>query len=78
MASQSSAAEGVDGAISEWVTGECNRISGQGLTPGGEEMHAGLVEASKLRELEAWQKLGVFSPHEACKEQKQIVQARWV
>ena len=33
-ASPSSAVEGADGAISAWVADECNRFSGQRLTPG--------------------------------------------
>ena len=75
---QSSAVEGVDGAISAWVADEFNRVSGQELTPEGKEIHADSVEAGKLRELEDWEKSDVFSPHEARKVQKQIVQTRWI
>ena len=41
-------------------------------------MRADLVGEGKLRELEYWGKFDVFSPHEACENQKQIVQTRWV
>ena len=41
-------------------------------------MHADLGRAGRLRELEAWEKFDVYSPHEACKEQKQIAQTRGV
>ena len=41
-------------------------------------MHADLGRAGRLRELEAWEKFNVYSPHEACKEQKQIAQTRRV
>ena len=51
--------EGVDGAISAWVAGACNRISGQELTPEEDEVHADLVEADKLRELDTWEKFDV-------------------
>ena len=77
-ASQSSVVEGVDGAISAWVADECNRISGQDLTPEEEEVHADSVEAGKLREPEEWEKFDVSPPHEACKVKKQIAQTRWV
>ena len=51
--------EGVDGAISAWVAGECNRILGQESTPEEDEVHADLVEADKLRGLDAWEKFDV-------------------
>ena len=51
---------------------------GQEVTLEEEELHADLEEAGKLRELEAWGKFDVFPPREACKEQKRIVQTRWV
>ena len=76
--SQPSVVEGVDGAISAWVADECNRISGQDLTPEEEEVHADSVEAGKLREPEEWEKFDVSPPHEACKVKKQIAQTRWV
>ena len=41
-------------------------------------MHADLVEAGKLRELEAGGKFDVFPPREGCKVQKQIAGARRV
>ena len=41
-------------------------------------MNADLGRAGRLRELEAWEKFDVYSPHEACKEQKQIAQTRGV
>ena len=74
-ARQSSAVEGADGAISVRVADERNRILGQELTPEEEEVRADLVEAGKLRELEAWENFNVFSPQEAY-EKTQIAQAR--
>ena len=41
-------------------------------------MRADLVNEGEKRELEAWGKLDVFSPHSACAVQKQLVQTRWV
>ena len=76
-ANPSAAIEGVDGAISARVADERNRISGQELTPEEAELHADLVAAGKQREFAAWRKFDVFSPHEACKAKKQIVQTRW-
>ena len=69
--------EGVDDAMSAGVADECNRISGQELNPEEEEMRADLVNAGKQRELAAWAKFDVFSPHEASRVQKQIVETRW-
>ena len=64
-ASPSATAEGVDGAISAWVANECNRFSGEDLTLGEEDVHAHSKQAGKPRELEAWGKFDVCSPHEA-------------
>ena len=50
---QASVVEGADGAISAWIADERNRASGQELSLGGEQMHAGLVREGKLRELAA-------------------------
>ena len=36
---RSSVAEGVDGAVSAWVAGECDRVLGQELPPGAEEQN---------------------------------------
>ena len=69
---------GADGAISAWVADECNRILGQELSPGEEELHADLAEGGKLREPESWEKFDVFSPREACEVRKQITQTRRV
>ena len=57
---------------------ERNRILGQELTPGEEDMHADLVTAGKSRGLAAWEKFDVFSPNKDGEVQKQIVQTRWV
>ena len=45
---QSSVVKGVDGAISAWVADECNRVSGQDLSPEEGEMHAELAHEGKL------------------------------
>ena len=74
----SAAVEGVDGAISAWVTDECNRIPGQELSQEEKRMHVDLVNKGKRRELAAWGMFDGFSPLSACKVQKQIVQTRWV
>ena len=66
------------GAISAGVADECNRTLGQELTPVEEEIRADLVNAGKQRELAAWAKFDAFSPHEASRVQKQIVETRWV
>ena len=47
---QSSVVKGVDGAISAWVADECNRVSGQDLSPGEGEMRAELAHEGKLHE----------------------------
>ena len=77
-AKPSAAIEDVDGAISAWVADECDRILRQELTLEEAEVHANLATAGKQRELADWREFDVFSPHEACKAQKQIVQTRWV
>ena len=72
----SAAVEGVDGAISAWVTDGCNRIPGQELSQEEKEMHVDLVNKGKRRELAAWGMFDGFSPLSACKVQEQIVQTR--
>ena len=49
----SAAVEGVDGAISAWVTDECNRIPGQELSQEEKGMHVDLANEGKRRELAA-------------------------
>ena len=68
----------MDGAISEWVADECNRILGQELPREPEAMHADLAEARKQRKLAAWGEFDDISPQNACHVQKQIIQSRWV
>ena len=41
-------------------------------------MHAELVQDGKRRELEAWGKFEAFSPLNARRAQKQLVDTRWV
>ena len=77
-ASQSSVAEDVDGAISAWVADGRSSISRRELTREKSELRADSVEAGKPRELEAWEKFDVFSPHEARNVQRQIAHARCV
>ena len=52
-ARQSSVVEGVDGAVSAWVEDGSYRELGQGLSPGGEEQRAALVQAAKIKEPDA-------------------------
>ena len=61
-AEQSSNKEGVDGAVSVWVADGRNRVLGQELSPEGEEQYAGLVQAAKIKELDAWETFDVFEP----------------
>ena len=52
--------EGVAGAESAWVADECNRVPGQGLSPGEEGKHAEFVEAANFKEFDARQEFGVL------------------
>ena len=58
----SAAVEGVGGAISTSVADECNRVLGQELSPGEDEMRADLVNEEAKRKLDAWEKFDAFSP----------------
>ena len=64
-AAQSSAAQGADGAISAWVTDDCNRVLGQELSPGEEKQHAHLAHEGKLRELADLKKFDVYTKRNA-------------
>ena len=68
----------MDGAISAGVADECNRVSGQELSPEQDKRHAGLVHEGKLRELAAWEKFDVYSHRAARTVSNEIVQTRWV
>ena len=62
---QSSAVYGADGAISAWVTDDCNRVLGQELSPGEEKQHAHLAHEGKLRELADLKKFDVYTKRNA-------------
>ena len=51
---QSSVVERADGAASAWVADEREKLLGEELSPEEEEQHAGLVQAAKIKELDAW------------------------
>ena len=50
---QSSLAEGVDVAISAWVSDERNRVSSQELREEEEELHRGLLRDTNVQDLDA-------------------------
>ena len=77
-AHESSAAEGVDGAVPARVADERNRVLGAELSPEEEEQHAALLQAAKMEELVARQKFDIPEPRIGGNVSKQIAQARWV
>ena len=51
---------------------------GQDLSPEEEKQRAELMQGTKLWELAAWGKFGVFEPGRPCNASEQIEQTRWV
>ena len=68
----------MDGATSAWDADECNRVSGQELSPEAEKMPRGLVHDGELRELEAWKKFDVNTRRSARSVSKKIAETRRV
>ena len=62
-ATLSSAAEGVDAAISAWVAEECNRSLGQELSEDGERLHVAMAPDAKEKELNLRKQFKVSKPH---------------
>ena len=56
-AARASATDGMDGAISAWIAGERNRVSGRELTEDEEKSPGSLVNAAKAWELNDRKKL---------------------
>ena len=75
-ARQSSAVEGVHGAISTRVADKCNRVPGQELSLEEEKLHADLVREGKPRELAARGEFGVYTPRSEDRASKKIAQIR--
>ena len=53
----------MEAATSAWVAGECNLVSGQGLSDGAEAARADLVREAEVAELDAWESFWVSLPN---------------
>ena len=75
---QNSAAEGLDAAIPACVAAECNRVLGQELSGGGEQVHDDLALEAKVKELDAWRQRKASEPFNGRDISKAVVSTRWV
>ena len=70
--------DGVESAISAWVSLACEKALGQELSAQEEHMNAELAASAKLQELDAWEKFKVFTPVRTSSLPKSPVDTRWV
>ena len=64
--------------LSAWGAGGRDRVLGQELAGEEERAQTDLVTKAKERELDAWERLKVYSPVHVGTQAKDVVDTRWV
>ena len=77
-ATQSSVAEGVDTAISDWVTVERNRVLVQELSGEEEKLRGDLARGAEVKEVHTWKRFRAPGPLEESDVSRALVSTRWV